>query len=246
MIRKTNHSIKIFETHYNDPIMIAPKKKQAEYFAAKTKLNPINNQRIFEPGCGIGVLGSYIKNKFKVDVYGMELSKTAIKMAKSNGIKMKKGDLNNPWPYKSSFFDYVVSSQVIEHIMDTDNFITESIRILKKGGYFYVSTPNLASWFNRLIFLFGYQPFFTEISNKDKTLGLKFTQSLTQNRAPLGHIRVFTLKGLVDLLEYHGLKIVAKYGGEIIYLPRFMKPFDKFFSNFASLSSDLFVVARKK
>lgn len=246
MTHKTNNSIKIYETHYNDPIMIAPKEGQAEYFVSKTNLHPPKDIRVFEPGCGIGVLGSYIKNKFKVDVYGMELSKTAIKMAKSNGIKVKKGDLNNRWPYKSSFFDYVVSSQVIEHIMDTDNFITESIRTLKKGGYFYVSTPNLASWFNRLIFLFGYQPFFTEISNKDKTLGLKFTQSLTQNRAPLGHIRVFTLRGLVDLLEYHGFEIVAKYGGEIIYLPRFMKPFDKFFAYFPSLSSDLFVVARKK
>ena len=117
---------------------------------------------------------------------------------------------------------------------------------LKKDGYFYISTPNLASWFNRVIFLFGYQPFFTEISNEDKTLGLKFTQAFTKNRAPLGHIRVFTLKGLIDLLEYHGFVIMNKYGGKIEYLPRFMKPFDKFFSNFPYLASDLFVVARKK
>ena len=116
---------------------------------------------------------------------------------------------------------------------------------MKKGGYLYVSTPNLASWFNRLIFCLVINPF-TEISNMDKTLGIKFTQSLTQNRAPLGHIRVFTLRGLIDVLEYHGLEILAKYGGEITYLPRFMKPLDKFFSNFPNLSSDLFVVARKK
>ena len=85
-----NNSIKIYETHYNDPIMIAPKEGQAEYFVTRTKLHPPKNIRVFEPGCGIGVLGSYIKNKFKVDVYGMELSKTAIKMAKSKGIMVKK------------------------------------------------------------------------------------------------------------------------------------------------------------
>lgn len=244
--RKLRNLTKVYEEHYNDPEMIAPKQNQAEYYVAKTKFNPLPKTRIFEPGCGVGIFEAYIKNKFNINVYGMELSKTAIKMAKSRGIKMKKGDLNNTWPYKSDYFDYVVSSQVIEHILDTDNFVTESVRVLKKGGYFYVSTPNLAAWFNRLIFLFGYQPFFTEVSNIDKTLGLKFTQSLTDNRASLGHIRVFTLRGLVDLLEYHGFEILAKYGGEITYLPEFMKPFDRFFSNFPSLSSDLFVVARKK
>mgnify|MGYP001558945269 CR=1 FL=1 len=246
MSNKKYNPIEVYEDHYNDPIMIAPKSKQAEYFVIKTKINPSKGSMVFEPGCGIGTLGSYLMNKFKVNVYGMELSKTAIKMAKSNGIRMKKGDLNNRWPYKSKFFDYVINLQVIEHILNTDNFIKESKRILKKDGLLYISTPNLASWFNRIIFLFGYQPFFTEISNEDKTLGLKFTQSLTLNRTPLGHIRVFTLKGLIDLLEYHGFVIVNKYGGEIKYLPDFMSPFDKFFSNFPSLASDLFIIAKKK
>ncbi|MEK7169196.1 MAG: class I SAM-dependent methyltransferase [Patescibacteria group bacterium] len=246
MTHKTNTSTGIYEKHYNDPEIIASKESQARYFIERTMFSPPKNTKVFEPGCGVGIFGLYIKNKFSVNVYGMELSRTAIKLSKSNGIKVKKGDLNNMWPYKSNYFDYVVSSQVIEHIFDTDNFVTESIRVLKKGGYFYVSTPNLASWFNRFIFSLGYQPFFTEISNKDKTLGLKFTQLITGNREPLGHIRVFTLRGLVDLLEYHGFEILAKYGGEISYLPKFMKPFDKFFSNFPSLSSDLFVVARKK
>lgn len=246
MINKKYNSISLYETHYNDFDIVSQKGNQAEYFVSNTKMNLPKKAYVFEPGCGIGVLGSYIKNKFKTVVFGMELSDTAVKIAKTNGVKMKKGDLNECWPYKSRFFDYVISSQVIEHIIDTDNFIKESKRVLKKGGYFYISTPNLASWFNRIIFLFGFQPFFTEISNEDKTLGLKFTQFLTKNKSPLGHIRVFTLRGLVDLLEYHGFVVINKIGGEIEYLPWFMRPFDKFFSNFPYLASDIFVIARKK
>ena len=246
MAQKTNDITKIYEKHYNDPKMLAPKRNQAEYFVAKTKLNPPKNIKVFEPGCGIGILGFYLKNKFKVDVYGMELSKTAIKKAKINGIKIKKGNLNNRWPYKSNSFDYVVSSQVIEHILDTDNFIKESKRILKKDGILCISTPNLAAWFNRAIFIFGYQPFFTEVSNEDKTLGLKFTRLLTKNRDSLGHLRVFTLRALVDLLEYHGFTILDKKGGEVEYLPSYLKFFDKFFSNFPYLASDLYIVAKKE
>ena len=116
----------------------------------------------------------------------------------------------------------------------------------KKGGLFIITTPNLASWFNRIIFLFGFQPFYTEISIKDKTLGLKFTRGLTKNRETVGHIRVFTLKGLIDLLEYYKFKIVSIKGGSIYYLPSFMKPFDNFFSRFPSLAGDLMVVAIKQ
>ncbi|MFA6073856.1 MAG: class I SAM-dependent methyltransferase [Candidatus Woesearchaeota archaeon] len=246
MAIKNRSNLDVYEKHYNDPIIIRQKNKQAEYFVYKTHLNPRSKTKFFEPGCGIGVLGSFIKKRFKVDVFGMELSNTAILKAKKNGILVKRGDLNKKWPYESNTFDYVISSQVIEHILDTDNFVKEIKRILKSGGTLCLSTPNLAAWFNRVIFLFGYQPFFTEISNEDKTLGLKFTRSLTDNRTPLGHIRVFTLKGLIDILEYHGFEIECKYGGEIEYLPNYMKTFDKFFSNFPYLASDLFVVARKK
>jgi SAM-dependent methyltransferase len=245
MTNKNQTNLDIYDKHYNDPIIVKQKSKQAEYFLYKTQFNPKKNSKVFEPGCGIGVLGSFIKNKFKVDVFGMELSNVAISKARQNGILVKRGDLNEKWPYKSKSFDYIVSSQVIEHIFDTDNFIRESKRVLKNDGLLYLSTPNMAAWFNRIIFMFGYQPFFTEVSNEDKTLGLKFTQNLTKNRASLGHIRVFTLKALIDLLEYYGFNPVLVRGGEVEYLPKYMKLFDKLFSNFPSLSSDLFVVAQK-
>ncbi len=47
-----------------------------------------------------------------------------------------------PLPFKDESFDYVVSFQVIEHIVDDKEFIREVHRVLRKGGKFIVTTPN--------------------------------------------------------------------------------------------------------
>ncbi len=39
-------------------------------------------------------------------------------------------------------FDYVISFQVIEHIQDDEQFVSEIARVLKPGGAFIVTTPN--------------------------------------------------------------------------------------------------------
>ena len=41
--------------------------------------------------------------------------------------------------------DVVVSSQVLEHIPDTDHVIAEARRVLRTGGKFLVSVPNQAA-----------------------------------------------------------------------------------------------------
>ncbi len=43
----------------------------------------------------------------------------------------------------SNSFDFVISFQVIEHIKRDDLFLEEIVRVLKPGGIFFVSTPNI-------------------------------------------------------------------------------------------------------
>ncbi|MEQ1527274.1 MAG: class I SAM-dependent methyltransferase [Gallionella sp.] len=38
------------------------------------------------------------------------------------------------WPFESSFFDFVLSNQVLEHVWDHQHFFSEHSRVLKKGG----------------------------------------------------------------------------------------------------------------
>ncbi len=48
-----------------------------------------------------------------------------------------------PLPFEDEAFDCVISFQVIEHIKDDAQFVSEVQRVLKKGGLFIVSTPNI-------------------------------------------------------------------------------------------------------
>ncbi|MFI3282365.1 MAG: class I SAM-dependent methyltransferase [Rikenellaceae bacterium] len=48
-----------------------------------------------------------------------------------------------PLPFEDESFDCVISFQVIEHIVDDAKFVSEVRRVLKRGGIFIVSTPNI-------------------------------------------------------------------------------------------------------
>lgn len=202
-------------------------------------------KKVLDAGCGSGELGCIIKEKYKSDVYCIELNKQAVIKARRYGLKIKIGDLENTWPYKDSQFDVVTGTEIIEHLVNPDHLLQEANRVLKKNGYLVLTTPNLAAWFNRIILLLGYQPFFTEVSTFDKTMGLSFTRNLTENREPVGHLRCFTLKALRDILELHGYKILLVKGERGYYFPQPIRFFDNIIRYIPSLSANITIVARK-
>ena len=63
------------------------------------------------------------------------------------------------------------ANQVIEHLYETDSFVNEIPRVLRKDGYAVISTEALSSWHSVFALILGWQPFsLTNIS--DKKLGL--------------------------------------------------------------------------
>lgn len=247
MSNKHNYSAQnLYSKNYNAEWFEKANYEQSRYLIDKIKnLKVIKGKRLLDAGCGVGILCKFLKDTYGKDVYGTEMNKIAVKEARDNGVKAVLADLEKKWPYEDKYFDTVISVQVIEHIINPDFFLQEAWRVLKNEGIVILTTPNLASWFNRIIFLFGFQPFTLEVSTVDKTLGLKFTRKLTSNREPLGHVRGFTLRALQDILELHNFTLIKSIGGEVNYLPKYMKPFDKLFSYFPGLSSDLIVIAKK-
>jgi len=61
-------------------------------------------------------------------------------------------DLNAPLPYAKESFDVVYSLEVIEHIEGHSNMISEAARVLKPGGWFLLTTPNLHRLISRFHF----------------------------------------------------------------------------------------------
>jgi 2-polyprenyl-3-methyl-5-hydroxy-6-metoxy-1,4-benzoquinol methylase len=49
-----------------------------------------------------------------------------------------------PAPFEENFFDLIILTEVVEHLSETQlhEMITECHRLLKTGGYLFISTPN--------------------------------------------------------------------------------------------------------
>jgi ubiquinone/menaquinone biosynthesis C-methylase UbiE len=52
--------------------------------------------------------------------------------------------------FPESSFDLVLASHLIEHLNDPTSFVREVYRVLAPGGYFLVTTPNIAGFQARL------------------------------------------------------------------------------------------------
>ncbi len=119
---------------------------------------------IIELGVGDGSILSEVAKHVRVRaLYGCDINDEALNKASERGVTTVKADLNtDKLPFPDNYFDAVIMEEVIEHLVNPDNALEETYRILKPDGIFILTTPNLAWWINRLILLLGYQPYWSE------------------------------------------------------------------------------------
>jgi methionine biosynthesis protein MetW len=199
--------------------------------------------RIIDLGCGDGSTVREVANALgAVEVYGVDVNEEVLKKAEDRGVKVIKTDLNyDILPFENEFFDIILMEEVIEHLINPDNAFKEAYRILKNGGLFIVSTPNLAWWVNRLILLLGYQPYWSECSTV-YNVG-KFKRDL---RRPIsGHLRLYTYRALKQLLELYDFKVVASKGVTYSNLPFLFSYIDQIISMIPSMAQIIIIIAQK-
>lgn len=201
-----------------------------------------NITRFLDLGCGNGYYTLLIGNKLNAqEIYGVDIDEVKLRKASSRGIRAFKVDLNSDkLPFPDNYFDLVTALEVIEHLINPDNMLKEVYRVLKPNGVFILSTPNLASWLNRILLLLGFQPTYSEVST-EVSVGHVFKGK----GRPCGHLRLFTLRALVELLEYHRFRILEIRGCGSLHQPKIIKFFDKVFSKIPSLSRILVVATTK-
>lgn len=162
--------------------------------------------RILDVGCGNG----YIANKLiseGFNVYGIDASTQGINEAnKANIDRFFIQDISSkelPKELKDIKFDTIISTEVIEHLYDPRGYVDFCKNILLKngGGELIISTP-----------YHGYL----------KNLVMAITGKLDNHFTVLwdgGHIKFWSKKTLIKLLEEYGFKsFVFKGSGRLPYL----------------------------
>jgi SAM-dependent methyltransferase len=114
--------------------------------------------------------------------------------------------------------DVVLFCEVLEHLWNPDHALKECRRVLKPGGTLVLTTPNLSSWFNRILLVLGYMPLNQDISCQLRYSGRKdiFNKRPYKDAVfnPLFdvHIRLYNLRSLELLLEEWGFSVTASRG----------------------------------
>jgi len=206
------------------------------FFKIFPYLNSLKNPKILDLGCGEGQFYDILKLYKKDFSYiGVDISEKHVEKAERKGLNVTIHDVSKKLPFESHTFDVIIASEIIEHLFDTDAFLKECHRLLKKEGLLVLATPNIASKGNRIGLLFGKRP---------GAIDCRVTKSL-------GHIRAFVKKDIIILFRENGFSIISlmgkdfnlpfmKYGTKLEFINEF------FCKLFPTLSSGFIVIAKPK
>ena len=163
--------------------------------------------RVLDVGCSDGFIGSLFLKKH-AKVYGLDIDKHKVRQSRKRGIKAAVCDIEtDKIPFTDNYFDFILLTDVIEHVFDTDRVLEEVHRVLKKRGVLLVTTPNIASLARRCMLVLGINPH-TEYSSR-------YMDFLPGS---VGHIRYYTRNNLRYQLTKNGFRNIVTHGDRVNFL----------------------------
>jgi SAM-dependent methyltransferase len=150
--------------------------------------------RILDAPCGGAAALALALLKRGYQAVGADIERAAAKLL---GNAYAEADLNTNLPWDDQSFDAVVSTEGIEHLENHFFFLREMCRILKKGGFIVITTPNIVSLRSRMRF-FGSGFFGRDARPLNETA-----------RHPLHHIGLATFPELRYEMHLSGFQIVT-------------------------------------
>lgn len=139
--------------------------------------------RLLDVGCATGNFLDHMKGNSQWSLQGIEISPEAAGLARSRGLDVTVGSLDQIH-FEKETFDAITLWDVLEHLHDPSKALAEIFTILKQDGILVFRVPNLDSWDYRL-----------------------FKQYWSGFETPR-HLYIFTQSTLKSLLEKSGFKIV--------------------------------------
>lgn len=116
-----------------------------------------NGDRVLDLGVGDGALLLYMLQRKQIDAYGLDVSPKAVEFCRAQGLHVDLADINQPISaFVQGEFDYIICSEIIEHLPDPESLLTSLRPFVRKG--IIVSIPNTGFYQHRLRLLFGKFP----------------------------------------------------------------------------------------
>jgi ubiquinone/menaquinone biosynthesis C-methylase UbiE len=166
--------------------------------------------RVLDLGCGTGY-GSKMLYDANNNVYGIDVSQSAINYAKSNYPGPEYICCSaEKLPFEDGYFDAITAFEVIEHVSNPYDTLSEIYRVLKRGGSLFISTPNPRHLVNVA---------------KHLLLGEPYPEKVGMSN--IYHKKEFHYAEFINLLTKKGFRVKSKYGQTIPGAPTlYGTPFD--------------------
>ncbi len=150
------------------------------------------NSKVIDLGCGSGSLMKKLVEEKKSDVYGIDISESAVEICKKKGLKADKGEIDKPLNVKDDSFDFSICNVTMQMVMYPEVLLKEMKRISR---FQVISFPNFSFYKNRIdLFFNGRMP---------RIMIPNHTWFNT------GHIHQFSIKDFFELVNFvGGLKIL--------------------------------------
>lgn len=155
-------------------------------------------------------IGSYPSHIHKAlllmgyDAYGVDIDPARISSNLDDcRDKTYRADIEFPnWNLSSKKYDIIFFLEVLEHLHVNPFIVFDEVEsLLNKGGYLFLSTPNLFSLKNRINFVRGKYVFEHPFSVYEKL----------ERHGSRGHQRLYSIEELEDILDVYGFDIINKW-----------------------------------
>jgi ubiquinone/menaquinone biosynthesis C-methylase UbiE len=137
-VHASKHDLNKFYNHPN-PLFRYIENKRIYKLIALAQIK--DNDKVLEVGCGAGHILERVPNG---RLFGIDISEIQIKRAKEklgSRVELTKAP-GEKIPYDNAYFDKILCSEVIEHVLDPLPLLIEMKRVLKDDGVLSLSIPN--------------------------------------------------------------------------------------------------------